>query len=340
MSGELKIGVFGMGAIGKSHIERICNRLRGGRVTAASDPAADFGKKTAAALDIPYFENVEDMIIAGDVDAVMVTTADVDHESAVLAALAGGKPVFCEKPLAPTAAACRRIVEAELATGRKLVQVGFMRRYDPGYRQLKATLDSGRYGAPLLVHCAHRNFMAPEHFVSSQAVTGTLIHEIDVLRWLLGEEYASVEMAIPKSTRHTTPIYKDPQMMVLTSASGVRIDVEAFTHTRVCYDIQCEICCEDGFLKLPSPSAVEILSDAMRQTAVYIDWAERFSEAYDIEIQDWIDATRAGRVDGPGAWDGLIACIVADAALASLESGGPVDIALPERPGFYAGAGE
>ena len=90
-------------------------------------------------------------------DAVLIATWGAAHEEQVVAAIGAGKPVFCEKPLAPTSDACLRIMEAEMAACRRLVQVGFMRRYDAGYLAMKAALDEGGIGAPLLMHCAHRN---------------------------------------------------------------------------------------------------------------------------------------------------------------------------------------
>ena len=110
-----------------------------------------------------------------------MTTADPFHEQYVMAAIKAGKYVFCEKPLAPDAAACKRIVEAEIAGGKQLVQVGFMRRYDPGYRQLKAHIDSGKFGLPLALHCVHRNYDAPG-WKTPMSVENSMIHEIDVLR--------------------------------------------------------------------------------------------------------------------------------------------------------------
>ena len=105
----------------------------------------------------------QDLIADGGVDAVLVTSWGLAHEEHVLAAIEAGKPVFCEKPLARTEEACRRIIEAEMAAGRRLVQVGFMRRYDAGYNALKAVLDAGEIGAPLLMHCAHRNPSVPPY---------------------------------------------------------------------------------------------------------------------------------------------------------------------------------
>ena len=158
---ELRIGLVGTGAIGRTHIERINNTLQGGKVVACADANIDFCKSVAEKYGIKAYEKGEDMIAADDIDAVVVTTLDPFHEQYVMAAIKAGKYVFCEKPLAPEADACKRIVEAEMASGKQLVQVGFMRRYDPGYGQLKKAIDSGKYGQPLMLHCVHRNYDAP-----------------------------------------------------------------------------------------------------------------------------------------------------------------------------------
>lgn len=334
MKKELQIGIAGLGAIGRTHVERINARLSRGKVVAATDNATAFGREKAGEAGLAFYEDATKLVASG-IDALIVTSADPEHEEHVMAALAAGKPVFCEKPLAPDAKACLRIMEAEIAAGKKLVQVGFMRRYDSGYRQLKALIDSGKFGEPLMIHCAHRNYSVADTYDTPMAITSTLIHEIDTLRWLLGEDYATVEMAIPKSTRNTKPHLIDPQIMILTSASGVRMDIECFVNCRVGYDIQCEVCCEEGFLKLPELPAVPMLVNAQRVSPICRDWSERFVEAYNVEIQEWIDSTLEGRVDGPTAWDGLVACITGDAGQNARETGTVIQIELPECPGFY-----
>ena len=172
---ELRIGLVGTGAIGRTHIERINNTLQGGKVVACADANIDFCKSVAEKYGIKAYEKGEDMIAADDIDAVVVTTLDPFHEQYVMAAIKAGKYVFCEKPLAPEADACKRIVEAEMASGKQLVQVGFMRRYDPGYGQLKKAIDSGKYGQPLMLHCVHRNYDAPG-FTTSMPVENSMIH--------------------------------------------------------------------------------------------------------------------------------------------------------------------
>src|SRR5215217_1328163 len=90
----------------------------------------------------------QDLIEDPDVHAVVVASWGPTHEEFVLAGIAAGKQVFCEKPLATTREACENILDAEVAAGRRLVMVGFMRRYDQGYRAMKATIDVGEIGAP------------------------------------------------------------------------------------------------------------------------------------------------------------------------------------------------
>ena len=122
---DLKIGLVGTGMIGRTHIERINQKLQGGKVVACADYNLDFAKSVADKFGIMACASGEEMIQSDEIEAVIVTTADPFHEQYVMAA---GKYVFCEKPLAPEAEACKRIVEAEIAGGKKLVQVGFMRR--------------------------------------------------------------------------------------------------------------------------------------------------------------------------------------------------------------------
>ena len=107
------------------------------------------------------FATGQELIDDADVDAVIVCSWGPTHEEYVLAAIAADKPVFCEKPLATTQEACLRIIDAENRLGHRVVQVGYMRRYDDAYRAMKAVVDSGDIGAPLIMHNTHRNPRCP-----------------------------------------------------------------------------------------------------------------------------------------------------------------------------------
>lgn len=331
----LRVGVVGVGAIGRTHIERINEKLQGAVVVACSDVNVDLGRSVAEKYGCRFFEDGEVMIGSDDIDAVVVATLDSYHEQYVMAAIKAGKYVFCEKPLAPEAEACRRIVDAEIAGGKKLVQVGFMRRYDQGYIQLKEAIANRTYGEPLMLHCAHRNPGVDESYTTPMAVENSMIHEIDVIRWLLGEEYAAVEVVFAKKTKRAHKNLMDPQIMILTTKSGVRIDVEAFVNTGHCYDIKCEVCCEDAILNLPEPSNIQICANAHRGHAIHSDWSTRFVDAYNTEIQAWIDASREGTVKGPTAWDGYIGQVTAKAASRARDLQKTVNIETEETPDFY-----
>ena len=196
----VRIGVIGTGAIGRDHARRINQVLTGARITALSDVNLDGAKavKADVAPDAEIFATGEELIASDKVDAVLVTSWGATHEQYVLAAIAAGKPCFCEKPLATTAEGAKRIVDAEAAHGKRLVQVGFMRRYDAGYRMLKQVVDS-EIGQPLMVHAAHRNPTVPEQYVTPMAIHDTLIHEIDVFRWLLDDDYVSAQVVFPRA---------------------------------------------------------------------------------------------------------------------------------------------
>jgi myo-inositol 2-dehydrogenase / D-chiro-inositol 1-dehydrogenase len=333
----LNVGVIGVGMIGRQHIHRLANKLAGARVVALADVNAK--QAEAAAAELPgakVYRTGEALIAAPDVHAVLVTSWGPTHEAYVLTAIQAGKPVFCEKPLATTAEACLGIVEAEIASGRHLVQVGFQRRYDKGYRALKKVIDDGAIGTPLMVHCAHRNPSVPEAYVSDMAIVDTFIHEIDVLRWLINDDYVSAQVLVPRNTKHTHAKLDDPIMVLLATRSGMRINGEVFVNCRYGYDIQCQVVGEEGVAGLPEPESVILRRDAKLSTAIMRDWELRFINSYDVELQDWIDAAKAGKVNGPNAWDGYFAAVTADACLEAKRTGAITPIVTRPRPTFYA----
>lgn len=332
----LNVGVIGAGMIGQDHIRRLTHVLSGARVAAVADVDLDRAKSVAGRLPgARAHETGQDLIHDDEVDAVVVCSWGPTHEEYVLACIQAGKHVFCEKPLATTEAACERIIDAEAGVGRRMVQVGFMRRYDAGYLAMKDALRRGDIGAPLLMHSAHRNPVVPPSFNSDMIVVDTCVHDIDIARWLLDSEVVSTQVLRPRRSARAAEHLQDPLVVLLEMANGVLVDVDASINCAYGYDIRGEILGETGTVELAETSSVIIKRDGQYRGRVPGDWRERFIRAYDAELQEWVDAAAAGTSAGPSSWDGYAATVVTDAGVKALESGGRVEVSLRARPQLY-----
>lgn len=332
---SLQIGVIGTGMIGQDHIRRLTKVLSGAEIVGVTD--IDLARATAAAPAGARVHATPEALIADQrVQAVVICSWGPAHEEQLLACIAAGKPVFCEKPLVTSAAAALRVMDAEVAFGRRLVQVGFMRRFDADYRRLKAVIDGGTLGLPLMYKSVHRNASVPEGlYTSDMPLNDTLVHDADISRWLLSDEVAGVEVRLPRRSRQGGEL-RDPHIVLLHMAGGAIVDVEISVNIAYGYDIRGEASCEKGVAALPNRPAT-IISDAhgIRQ-AIPEDWRERFIEAYDQEFREWIVAAGQGTATGPSTWDGYAATLVADAALRAVGSGQREDITMREKPALYA----
>jgi myo-inositol 2-dehydrogenase/D-chiro-inositol 1-dehydrogenase len=333
----VRIGVIGTGMIGQDHIRRLSHVLAGSQVVAVTDVEGARAREVAAGLPVPARVHAtgQEVIDDPEVDAVVVASWGGSHEEYVVAAIAAGRPVFCEKPQADTVEACERILDAEVAAGRRLVQVGFMRRYDPAYRAMKAVVDSGEIGAPLIMHCSHRNPSVPDFYTRNMAIMDTAVHEVDVVRWLFGEEIVATQVLIPRRSKNGGDL-QDPLIFIMETESGAIIDDEISVNIRYGYDIRGEIVGEDGTVALADSNPVIVRREGALSGKVAADWRERFLRAYDIELQEWIDSVAAGEPpSGPTTWDGYAAQAVCDAGIKALYEGVRTTVELRTKPDLY-----
>jgi myo-inositol 2-dehydrogenase / D-chiro-inositol 1-dehydrogenase len=331
----LDIGVVGTGMMGQDHVQRLATGVPDAHVVAVSDVVVEQAKRVGERVDARVYSDGHDLIADDGVQAVLIASPGPTHEELTLACIAAGKPVLCEKPLAPTTDACLRVLEAEAALPRRLVQVGFMRRYDDGFRALKARLDDGQVGRALLLHCRHRNASVPAGFTSDMMITDSVVHDIDVTRWLLGQEVvaASVFKARPSSL---APVgLQDPQMVLLETDQGVLVDVESFVNCQFGYDIRYELVGETGTISLGEEPGPRVRQQGRHHGPIPADWRERFGPSYRRELQEWVAGALQGRVTGPSCWDGYATTAVAEAAVESLASGRRTTVALVDRPALY-----
>jgi myo-inositol 2-dehydrogenase/D-chiro-inositol 1-dehydrogenase len=323
--------------MGADHVRRIDRVVNGARIAAVADPDTGRAKDAVAGIDgVSVHTEVAAALDAPGVQAVLIASPGPAHEEALLAAFERGLPVLCEKPMVPDSAGALRVVDAEARLGRRLVQVGFMRRYDAEYQRLKSLLASRRLGRPLMLHCTHRNVSSPPGFTSAMLVNSSVSHEIDVARWLLDQELTAVTVVRPRPSSGAPEGLLDPQFVLFETADGALVDVEVFVNSGFGYQVRCEAVCESGSARIGDEHTMVVTTAGGAREEVAQDYLVRFADAYDREVQAWVDATRAGRVTGPSAWDGYAASAVAEAGVRALESGERVGVELAPRPDLYA----
>ncbi|MFF2200279.1 Gfo/Idh/MocA family protein [Streptomyces sp. NPDC058145] len=340
MGDLLGVAVLGAGHMGADHIRRLDRVVSGARVAAVADPEPERAKEAVAGIDgVTVHSDPVAALDAPGVAAVLIASPGPAHEEALLAAFRRGLPVLCEKPMVPDPAGALRVVEAEARLGRRLAQIGFMRRYDAEYRRLKSLLDGGALGRPLMLHCTHRNVSSPGHFTSAMLINSSVSHEIDAARWLLGQELTAVTVLRPAPSAGAPEGLADPQFVLFETERGALVDVEVFVNCGFGYQVRCEAVCEAGSARIGDGHSMVVTTRGGAGEEVAQDYLVRFADAYDREVQAWVDATRRGEVTGPGVWDGYAASVVAEAGVRALETGGRVTVHLAPRPALYAGAG-
>lgn len=333
----VRIGLIGAGGMGRAHVERIENELAGGKIVAVADINIDGAKAVAEPLGAKAYGSGPELIADPNVDAILIATFGKVHAPDVIAAVEAGKYVLCEKPLATTPEDCQAIMEAEQKAGKKLVTVGFMRRFDQAYNEMRDVLNKGELGYATMVHCRHRNPSVPENYTTRNMIDDTAIHEIDTCRYLLDEEIVKVRVDKPRSTSRRFGHLTDPLVLVATTENGIRIDDEINVNIQFGYAIECELVMEAGTVRLGDQEHTSIRSAQEDRHAICQSHVDRFHGAFNQEFQQWIRAVERDEHTGSSAWDGYAATCVVDAGLESLENGGvEVDVQMIEKPAFYA----
>ena len=340
----LGIGVIGTGIMGADHVQTITGEISGAEVRAISD--IDVNRAERIASGVPgakALPSAERLIESPEVDGVIIASSDATHARYVSACIAAHKPVLCEKPLAPTVSECEEILRLEQATGERMVQVGFMRRFDPGYVELRKRIAAGEVGAPVLAHCIHRNVDVPTTWTSETTVVSAASHEIDVMPWIFGRDVIRVNWMSP--IQATAESLCDPQIVILELEGGALVFDEVFMKSGYGYEIRCEIVGKNGTIELAPNARVVVRSDLKVSQDFPSDWRGRFADAYRREMQTWVNAifrwrsgnveNGVGPVDGPDAWDGYRATVVAQTVLSSMRKGGPTEVKAMALPEFY-----
>jgi myo-inositol 2-dehydrogenase/D-chiro-inositol 1-dehydrogenase len=319
------VGVIGTGVMGSEHARLLNRAIPDAHLAGVFD--ADAARAQAAAAGATVFPDPRSLIGSDRVAAVVIASPDATHAELALACLEAGKPVLCEKPLATSAADALRVVQAEAAVKRRLIQVGYMRRFDPGYQEMKRIKDEGGVGATVLLHNVHRNVSAPEWFTGPMAVTNSFVHEIDVSRWLTGSEMVSAHVAGGPGG--------EPLMITMRTDRDEIVSTEVFINAAYGYHVHAELVGRQGTVALVPPALTMRNKDRIGGLSYPDNWIPRFADAYRRQLTDWISGVKTGNPVGASAWDGYVASAIAEQIAAGLAENHATTLKYPPRPSLY-----
>lgn len=322
----LAVGVIGLGVMGAEHLRLLREETAGVRVTAVCD--ADSERAGQLAQGAVVFADPIALIASDKVEAVVIASPDATHAGLALACLSAGKHALCEKPLATSAADALRVVDAEVALGRRLLQIGYMRRFDPAYVEMKRIADAGGIGSPVLLHNIHRNAAAPEWFTGPMAVTNSFVHEIDISRWLLGSDLVSAIV-------HEAP-GGDPLLITMETDKGEIVSTEVFMNAHYGYHVHAQLVGRTGTVQMAQPSVTVTNSGLHHGHEWPENWVPRFRDAYRVQMTAWVRSVATGSPAGASAWDGYVATAVAEQVVTALQTGAKAKLFLGARPALYA----
>lgn len=321
----IRVGVIGAGIMGTDHARLLHRDVPHAEVVMIADVDLTRAQEVAGAIPgCSPTDHALELIDDSRVDAIVVASSDDTHAAYVHACLEARKPVLCEKPLAPTARACRELVDEQataIGAGIPLISVGFMRRFDPSYVELKGLLVEGGAGTPLMVHSVGRGVGAPAG-TDELSVTGSAIHDLDIIPWLLDSTIVEASWLAPRQSPEVHD-RQDPQFILVRTADGVLSTIEIFLNAQYGYDIRCEVVCSKATAAITEPHATTLDTGLRRTTAYAANWRPRFEDAYRIQDRSWIQSLVAGESSPLAtAEDGLRAAVVAEAVIASMHAGG------------------
>jgi len=335
----LAVGVIGTGMMGEVHARLLNDRIGSARVVAVSDPDTERRRMVAEAVGAAEFDDPMGLIAAPEVEAVVIASPDHSHAGFAVASVQAGKPCMCEKPLATTVDDARLVVDAEVALGRRLVQVGFMREFDEGHASLVSLRRSGALGEVVAVRSTHVN-PAPwaPGVTAERVITQSMIHDIHSARFLSGAEVEAVSASVVPFAAGSSGVDDGAVRFVaarLELVGGAVALLDVNVSSAYGYRVVAEVVGSECTARTSEGAAVEMWSSGARVAKVSANWPEHFSAAYLTELTAWVSAASKGGVTGPSAWDGLMANVVAEALVDASTRGERVEIARWERPAVY-----
>ena len=328
---SIGVAFLGVGRMGITHLETLAG-IRNARIVVVADPdeAAAARGKVVARAERSTTDSLE-AINDPAVEAVVITTPTSTHASLIEAALRAGKAIWSEKPIALDLAETSRVVALWRETGLP-VQLGFMRRFDPGYVRAKELIDAGELGKIEQFRAYSRDTYPPSvEFIrnSGGSFLDMSVHDYDLARFLVGEiEEVSAWGSVMIDERFREGGDIDTAVTMLRFRSGALGVVEMSRASAWGYDIRTEVYGADGKVVVESPHKTDLIFSRRFgfEGDHYESFPDRFEIAYRIELEAFFRSLGAGETPAPGPEEALETLRVAVAARRSWREGRPVRV--------------
>jgi myo-inositol 2-dehydrogenase/D-chiro-inositol 1-dehydrogenase len=316
---DIGIGIIGVGIMGRGHALYLSDYVKGGKVVAIYDAnlvtaqkvAKEVFKKTKVLPKV--YKELSMILDDQQVKAVIIASPDHLHAKHLEQAILAGKDVLCEKPLASKEKDARKVAKL-VRNSKSIVGIGFMRRFDRPYQDLKKEIESGKYGKVLQIRCTSRNVSSPTA-TTAMLLTNVAVHEIDIIRWLLGEEIVSVGVNFAKTTSKANSNLSDPISVNCHTESGVLVTIDICANSTYGYEVGMEVITENGSLVIENLGQLNIAYNFKLPTrkggTLHKDWMGRFKPAYIAELTAFVNSLQKRKLDKNFATveDGLAASI-------------------------------
>ncbi len=304
----VRIGITGVGRMGRRHAANLAHRVQGAALVAACSPVADELAWARDALGVTHvYADYAELLAHPGLDAVFLATPTTLHADQIIQALIAGKHVFCEKPLALNLADCRRVEEASARHPRLKAMIGYVRRFDPSYRDAYEKIRAGAIGRPFLVRSQTADQNDPSgFFVQYAPLSGGIlldmsVHDIDSARWLLGATavrrvFATGTIAVHRGLAECGDV--DNAVATIEFADGQIAVIYASRTLAHGHETLAEITGTAGRLTVgqnPRLNRVEIADVHGVRNECTPTFYERFAEAFLREAQEFVDVIREDR---------------------------------------------
>ena len=337
---KIKVGIVGLGRLGKVHARNIAYKIPNAELTAACSivpEELEFAKSELGVTDV--YSDYREMLAKADIDSVCIVTTSSEHCWQIEAALDAGKHVFSEKPLGVDVAQCKQAEAAVERHPELTFMLGFMRRYDKSYSYAKKLVDDGKIGKPYLVKATG---IDPEAFVqgaikfaknSGGIFLDMAIHDIDLCRWFLNSEATEV-YAMGSTFKH--PEFKEAGddetgVAVYKFANSAMAMVHVGRTAPYGYHVETEVVGTEGTIRIsavPEKNLATVYNSNGVCTECVGSFPERFEEAYLTEMEEFVDCVINHKKPGVNVYDGTKSTAVGYATTEAWKTGKIVKINL------------